>query len=125
MKTRQRHRLSGLVRAFCVLSLILAAFAHRPAFAYEPDAAATAFVFPDGSVASNCVTGADSDGEHDGFSGHCEFCRIAGGFALPTPPDAFQSCAVTVAASHALPADDVPVRHGFPVNAPPRGPPLA
>jgi hypothetical protein len=124
MKSRQRKALAGLVRAVCALSLILVAFAHRPALAYDAAAAAAAVVFPDGSVAANCLTGQDGDGNGSAGSGACEFCRIAGAIASPAPPDVFESCAVPVRAFFPLPDDDEVIREAFSANAPPRGPPL-
>ena len=122
MNSRQRNALTGIVRALCALSLVLISFAHRPALAYNADPAA-AFVFPDGSVALNCLTGRDGDGKGSSGSGPCEFCRIAGAIASPAPPDVFESCSVSVRAYAPLPDDDDVVRQAFFANAPPRGPP--
>jgi len=123
MKSRQRNVLNGVVRALCALSLILISFAHSPASAFDAEAVATAYVFPDGSVAVNCLTGQD-DGNGSAGTATCEFCRIAGAIASPMPPDTFESCAVSVRADYPLPDDDEVIRQAFSANAPPRGPPF-
>lgn len=122
MNSRQRNALTGIVRALCALSLVLISFAHRPALAYVAGPA-TAFVFPDGSVAVNCLAGRDGDGNGSSGFESCEFCRIAGAIASPAPPDIFESCSISVRAYAPLPDDDVIVRQAFFANAPPRGPP--
>lgn len=122
MKPRQQHLLSGFVRFFCVLSLILVAFAHRPAFAYDPDAAAASFVFPDGSVAVNCLGGSGKNGRHDA-SKHCEFCRIAGSAAMPALSGDFEYCAMPDRAWLPTPGREAFVRPALVLAAAPRGPP--
>ncbi len=111
------------MRALCVLSLVLISFAHRPGLASGSDAAA-GYVFPDGSVAVTCLNGDDSDGRHKAGSGPCEFCRIAASIVVPSPPESFESCPVSVRARFLLPDDDDIVRQVVFAHAPPRGPPF-
>ena len=123
MRPRQRNRLSVPVRALCVLSLILAAFAHRPAFAYDQDATAISFVFPDGSVASNCL-GDPEGGGNPGVGDPCEFCRIAGAAATPAPPCGVAISIVFARLQSPKPGNDMPVRQAFTISTAPRGPPF-
>ncbi|MCI5078227.1 hypothetical protein [Oricola sp.] len=125
LKVRRRHLFSGFVRAFCVLSLILAAFSHRPALARDTDAAAQAFVFPDGSVATNCLTGGGDDGGHGGAPESCEFCRIAGSVAVPAPPAEFEYCTALARDWLPLPTRRPHARQALRVVAAPRGPPVS
>jgi hypothetical protein len=123
MRPRQRHRLSAPVRALCLLSLILAAFAHRPAFAYDPDTTAVSYVFPDGSVASNCLGEPDGEGKHGGAA-PCEFCRIATAAAALAPPCVFATSIVFARLLPPKPGNDSPVRQAFTISTAPRGPPF-
>ena len=111
-----------LVRALCVLSLVLAAFAHRPAFDYDPDAAVVSFVFPDGSAASNCLGDPDG-GKHSGAD-PCEFCRIATAAATLAPPCVFATSIVFARLLSPKPGNDAPVRQAFTISTAPRGPPF-
>ena len=83
--------MGGLVRLLLALSLAAAAFAHRPVPLADAAAAdLAAYVLPDGSAPSLCIT---QDGEHDKHhdrSGGCEFCRIATTILLHCLPDVFE-----------------------------------
>ena len=123
MRPRQRYLFSGVVRALCVISLILVAFAHHPEFALDSNAAAATVVFPDGSVAVICLSGQEDDGKHS-VADHCEFCRIAGSVALPELSGEFEPCDVVARSWILFPNDATTVRQTASVNPPTRGPPL-
>ncbi len=112
------------VRAFCAVSLMLAAFAHKPLVlpAYA-DADLSAYVLPDGTLPVLCQTDFDGDGKPDGVSGHCEFCRIAASVDLPSPPVIADRGGLGVTIAVLLPQDAHIPDSGVPPSAPPRGPP--
>lgn len=122
---RRHHRIAGLARFFCVLSLVLVGFAHRPVVYAAPITTdLSAYVLPDGSLPSFCQAGVGSDGQPGARSGHCEFCRIAGAAVLPSPLATPDAMFVLVRTAHVFAADDRPAARVFAPGTPPRGPPL-
>lgn len=75
-----------LLRILCVMLLVVAGLAHRPAEArsFAP-AGLAVYVLPDGSVSELCLPGEDGNSGKLGWQG-CEACRIASGTILPLPP---------------------------------------
>ncbi|PWW02041.1 hypothetical protein DFR52_102706 [Hoeflea marina] len=122
---RRHHGIAGWARFFCVLSLVLVGFAHRPVAVASPAAAElSAYALPDGSLPSFCLPGDGSDGKSGARSGHCEFCRIAAGAMLPSPLAVADTMFVLVGQAHPPAADDRPASRVFAPGTPPRGPPL-
>ncbi|PDS77516.1 hypothetical protein [Rhizobium sp. L43] len=74
------------LRMLCALSLALLGLAHQApqAVAFEGYDAA-AYVLPDGSFASLCVTVKDTDGKTVAFKPNCEACRLSASVILPAP----------------------------------------
>lgn len=112
------------LRLLCVLALVMAAFAHRPAAA-SADAPAPAAVqmLPGGAVAVICF-GADGNGGGHRFVKACDFCLIAGAAGLPDAPCGIPAAPGAAADLPTPPASGVRLS-AFPPAAPPRGPPLA
>ncbi|ACE91303.1 hypothetical protein AMC83_CH02344 [Rhizobium phaseoli] len=74
------------LRMFCALSLLLLGFAHPAPQAVASDGyEAAAYVLPDGSFASLCVTVRDTGGKTVAFKPNCEACRLSASVILPTP----------------------------------------
>ena len=111
------------LRVLCVLALVIAAFAHRPAIGSVADTSdLVAYTFPDGTLPVLCGGAADNPGKHAGGTS-CEFCRIAGAVLMPAPPEDYAYCP-SLAALEAVIVHDEPTRRRlFPPSAPPRGPP--
>jgi hypothetical protein len=107
------------LRLLLAVALLASAFAHRPAAMFSTLELA-AYALPDGSLPQLCIP---DDGDESGAaSGGCEFCRLAHGTVLPTPPVAIEArlgrqCGKLVASSP-LSADG---RSSLPFPA--RGPP--
>ena len=112
--------------ALCAIALVFAAYAHRAAPSnYPSDIDLAQYTLPDGTIPIICLTGPDGEPlGSGGQGGGCEFCRIAASIALPDAPADFVSCAISPRLDFGLPADDIPVRQAFSINAPPRGPPI-
>lgn len=119
-------RFGWLLRFACIMALAFVAHAHRPvSLSAASSVDLAAYVLPDGTLPIICHAG--SAGEQDTHPDRlCDFCHIASGSALPSPPDgapaivfagkgtplgAEQACAVR--------------RRCFPPSAPPHGPPLS
>lgn len=117
-RTRPRHLIA--LRILCVMALVFAAFAHTaPLSAQSGD---VAYALPDGTVPALCLNGG-SQHPQKAAKDHCEFCRIAGSVATPTPPD---TCLAEVALDSAAPPQPSAVRLARPAyfrSAPPTGPP--
>ena len=105
----------------CALALVVASFAHRPAFAAS-EAVSAAVHFPDGSVGSNCF-GDEGKAKSGVASAGCAFCRIGGAIVPPAPAQTFVSCALLPDGGMPPPAEARPPRQAFLPNAPLRGPP--
>ncbi|MDF0699820.1 hypothetical protein PYR71_25675 [Rhizobium sp. MC63] len=74
------------LRMFCALSLALLGFAHQAPQAVASEGYdAAAYVLPDGSFASLCVTVRDTGGKTVAFQRNCEACRLSASVILPTP----------------------------------------
>ncbi|ANL40730.1 MULTISPECIES: hypothetical protein [Rhizobium] len=74
------------LRMFCALSLLLLGFAHQAPQAVASDGYdAAAYVLPDGSFASLCVTVRDTGDKTVAFKPNCEACRLSASVILPTP----------------------------------------
>ena len=118
---------SGWLRILCALSLLLVAFAHKPLGFSDKIAAygqsdVAAFVLPDGSLPDICLTGGDSEGHHDTFTG-CEACRLVASAGLPPVPDDIAIlCPLSSerpALSKTAPIIAQVLRHGAAPRAPP------
>lgn len=114
------------LRILCVMLLVLSGFLHRPMTAMAAqslDPVAIAYVLPDGSVSTLCVTDADDSKSGMHVDRDCEACRISSSTILPLPP--FEAGVIVRTAS----AEPFLAKHAqfhrliFPPNAPPRGPP--
>ncbi|PCK87809.1 hypothetical protein CPT32_07115 [Rhizobium sophoriradicis] len=74
------------LRMLCALSLLLLGFAHQAPQAVASDGYdAAAYMLPDGSFASLCVTVKDTSGKTVAFKPNCEACRLSASVILPTP----------------------------------------
>ncbi|EGE58098.1 UNVERIFIED_ORG: hypothetical protein GGI63_003523 [Rhizobium esperanzae] len=74
------------LRMLCALGLLLLGFAHQAPQAVASDGYdAAAYVLPDGSFASLCVTVRDTGGKTVAFKPNCEACRLSASVILPTP----------------------------------------
>ncbi|EJT05380.1 hypothetical protein [Rhizobium sp. CCGE 510] len=84
-------RLTGLkatlfLRMLCALSLVLLGLAHQPPQAVASEGYhAAAYMLPDGTFASLCVTVKDADGKTGAFKPNCEACRLSASVILPAP----------------------------------------
>ena len=74
------------LRMLCALSLLLLGFAHQAPQAVAGEGYhAAAYMLPDGTFASLCVTIKDEGGKTVGFKPNCEACRLSASVILPTP----------------------------------------
>ncbi|MBY5863319.1 hypothetical protein [Rhizobium leguminosarum] len=74
------------LRMLCALSLALLGFAHQAPQAVASEGYdAAAYVLPDGTFASLCITVKDADGKTFAFKSNCEACRLSASVILPTP----------------------------------------
>ena len=70
------------------LALVMTAFSHRAAVPVDGSRNLAAYVLPDGSLPSLCVSDDERSGGTKQGHGHpCEFCRIAGSAGLAPAPD--------------------------------------
>ena len=75
-----------LLRMLCALSLLLLGLAHQAPQAVASEGYdAAAYVLPDGTFASLCVTVNDTDGKTVAFKPNCEACRLSASVILPAP----------------------------------------
>jgi hypothetical protein len=75
-----------LLRMLCALSLLLLGLAHQAPQAVASEGYdAAAYVLPDGTFASLCVTVKDTDGKTVAFKPNCEACRLSASVILPAP----------------------------------------
>ncbi|MBX4861012.1 hypothetical protein G9X64_27760 [Rhizobium sophorae] len=74
------------LRMLCALSLALLGLAHQApqAVAFEGYDSA-AYVLPDGTFASLCITVKDADGKTFAFKPNCQACRLSASVILPMP----------------------------------------
>ncbi|MBB4233795.1 hypothetical protein [Rhizobium esperanzae] len=74
------------LRMFCALSLALLGLAHQAPQAIASEGYhAAAYMLPDGTFASLCVTVRDADGKTVAFKPNCEACRLSACLILPAP----------------------------------------
>ncbi|OWV83937.1 hypothetical protein ATY75_05050 [Rhizobium sp. N122] len=74
------------LRMFCALSLALLGLAHQAPQAVASESYdASAYVLPDGTFASLCITVKDADGKSVAFKPTCEACRLSASVVLPAP----------------------------------------
>ena len=74
------------LRMLCALSLVLLGLAHQAPQAVASESYdASAYVLPDGTFASLCVTVKDTDGKTVAFKPNCEACRLSASVILPAP----------------------------------------
>ncbi|MBX4924756.1 hypothetical protein [Rhizobium binae] len=74
------------LRMLCALSLLLLGFAHQAPQAVASDGYdAAAYMLPDGTFASLCVTENEAEGKTVGFKPNCEACRLSASVILPKP----------------------------------------
>jgi hypothetical protein len=74
------------LRMLSELSLLLLGLAHQAPQAVAAEGYdAAAYVLPDGTFASLCVTVKDADGKTIAFKPNCEACRLSASVILPTP----------------------------------------
>ncbi|MCH4546444.1 hypothetical protein MK632_11740 [Rhizobium changzhiense] len=74
------------LRMLCALSLALLGFAHQAQQAVASEGYdAAAYVLPDGTFASLCITVKDADGKTVAFKPNCEACRLSASVILPMP----------------------------------------
>ncbi|NNH30822.1 hypothetical protein C9413_15290 [Rhizobium sp. SEMIA 4085] len=76
-----------LTRILCALSLLMLGLAHQApqAAAADADYNSAAYVLPDGTQASLCVTATDSGGKRAPLKPNCEVCRLTAFVILPVP----------------------------------------
>jgi len=128
MANQLARRFRLLIHFLCICALVLTAFAHRaPAFAETQLVQTAAYVLPDGSRPTLCVTVADEVGGSHPVSHQyqsCEFCRIAGSVALPLPSGIAEPAQQPDGSeSRTMPVTAILVADGFRPGAPPHGPP--
>ncbi|MBB3134961.1 hypothetical protein FHS26_002699 [Rhizobium pisi] len=81
-----RLKATLFLRMLCALSLLLLGLAHQAPRAADSAAyQAGAYMLPDGTFASLCVTVKDDDGKTAAFRPNCEACRLSASVILPTP----------------------------------------
>ncbi|MBY3523099.1 hypothetical protein HFN70_29155 [Rhizobium laguerreae] len=74
------------LRMLCALSLALLGLAHQAPQAVASEGYdAAAYVLPDGTFASLCITVKEGDGKTFAFKSNCEACRLSASVILPTP----------------------------------------
>jgi hypothetical protein len=74
------------LRMLCALSLALLGLAHQAPKAVASEGYdAAAYVLPDGTFASLCITVKEADGKTFAFKSNCEACRLSASVILPTP----------------------------------------
>lgn len=114
------------LRLLCVLALVFAGLAHRPAMAAQPmPVDLAAYVLPDGTVPDFCIDDAVHGKKKPAPTRTCEACRIAGAMLLPTPSGLYGEPPVLREANSAMPAGDTVVVRRERPGAPPRAPPVA
>ncbi len=76
-----------LLRASIVVALVLISFAHKPTALSPPQPDdLSAYMLPDGSLPVICFASDGTEKENEaGYANVCEFCQIAGSFALAEP----------------------------------------
>ncbi|SCW58572.1 hypothetical protein SAMN02927900_02956 [Rhizobium mongolense subsp. loessense] len=76
-----------LTRILCALSLLMLGLAHQApqAAAADADYNSAAYLLPDGTYASLCVTATDSSGKTVPLKPNCEICRLSAFVILPVP----------------------------------------
>ncbi|MBB3912940.1 hypothetical protein [Rhizobium fabae] len=81
-----RLKATLFLRMLCALSLLLLGLAHQvPRAAASEGYETAAYMLPDGTFASLCVTVKDDDGKTAAFKPNCEACRLSASVMLPTP----------------------------------------
>ncbi|EJC79421.1 hypothetical protein Rleg4DRAFT_1014 [Rhizobium leguminosarum bv. trifolii WSM2297] len=74
------------LRMLCALSFALLGFAHQAPQAVASEGYhAAAYMLPDGTFASLCVTVKDAEGKTVAFKPNCEACRLSASVVLPAP----------------------------------------
>jgi len=118
------------VRLLCAIALLFVGFAHQvPALASDPTDPArfAAYILPDGTLPTLCVTLTDTDGkantDHKLHQQGCEACRISASVLLPVPNDVIGTAvAFFVRADTPIRAEAIH-RQIYPPNTGPRAPP--
>lgn len=74
------------LRMLCAVGLLLLGFAHQAPQAVASDGYdAAAYMLPDGTFASLCVTAKQADGKTVDVKPNCEACRLSASVILPKP----------------------------------------
>jgi hypothetical protein len=77
------------VRLICVIALVMVGFAHKPAAAEPVSLRFAAYILPDGTLPTLCVTDNGSPKSDPGGVLHdhgCDACRLSGAILMPEPP---------------------------------------
>ncbi len=136
MKRGQSQISSWVVRLVCALALTFGGIASgalpidtQPVSADDQQTAdLAAYILPDGTIPTLCVTVNDDSGEKHGTTGHlhgCDACEITlVAFLLPEPPAGPSHFARHAPDVSLAPSTPVFSTRAHPPNANPRAPPL-
>ncbi|MDE1157042.1 MAG: hypothetical protein PW791_01975 [Neorhizobium sp.] len=137
MKRGHSQISSWMVRIFCAIALAFGGLAsgslpidaELPSAADQQTADLAAYILPDGTIPTLCVTVNDDQGVKHGTTGHlhgCDACEITlVAFLLPEPPTGPSFVARHVPQTILAPSAPVIFARAHPPNANPRAPPLA
>jgi hypothetical protein len=128
--SHRTHRVEQwTVRMLCALALLFVGFAHRPPALADRTADFSAYLLPDGTLPSLCITVTDGGGkdpsDHHLHGQGCEACRISASVLLPAPSDVV---GVHLAYQRPVQPPQRPEafrRQIYPPNTGPRAPPSA
>lgn len=112
------------LRILCAMLLLFASVAHKAmGFAEASPTQLSAYVLPDGSVPSLCISDKGTTKPAKHFEHHCQGCRTSSGIIRPPAANEAETI-VRIDTRTVFFAWIKPFRRLlFPPNAPPRGPP--
>jgi hypothetical protein len=80
-------QLSVVTRLICALALMMVAFAHQPLAADPVALQFSAYILPDGTLPTLCVTDNGAQPVKGVVHDHgCDACRVAAAILMPEPP---------------------------------------
>lgn len=75
-----------VLRILCAVAILFLGLGHQPlGLPQRQGYDAAAYVLPDGSQATLCVTVGDDNGKPAALKSNCEVCRLAASVMLPVP----------------------------------------
>lgn len=118
------ENLTIAVRITCVLALVMVGFGHKPVVAAPLQVQFSAYILPDGTLPTLCVTDNGDQQPKGTMKDHgCDACRLAAMILTPAQPDiegqaiAFSTVVRVFERQHRL------VRAIYPPSSGPRAPP--